>query len=369
MSNSNLSARSVVVLLAAFGLAVVGCETLLNRTSDATLLLTLTFWTMFAQGAVALCAIGELSKGLWLKPVKRDLYSFYPMIFLMAFLFLLMGMRMSIYGWSTTHPIGWLDTRFFLIRNFVVLLVTGWVARQLAMASMKDDPKKNTYAVYYVLLWVVSQSLIAYDWIMTLEYPFINTLFGPHFFVQSLIMGLLINVFVIFFRSLRRETGLTETLRDTGKMLFGFSFMWGGFVFTQYLVIWYGNVPEEVAFVLKRVDPSPYWGLSRVALGAVFGIPFLALLSRKLKTIPIGMVLVACSSWIGIFVEKVILITPVVPVNYLVVAIEYALMLALAVLVYRARNSFMPQYVLDPSGAGGGGADDRPGDLAAAHRH
>lgn len=365
MSNDRLNPRNLVVLLVVFGGAVAGCEMLLNHASDGTLLLTLTFWTMFAQGAVALAAVGELSKGVWMIPVKRDLYSFYPLIFVVAALFPLLGTRIDIYQWNSTHPIGWLDARFFIIRNFAVLLVSGWVGMLLARASMRNDAKKNTYAVYFIILWVVSQSLVAFDWIMSLEYPFINTLFGGHFFVQSLIMGLLINVFIIFFKTRAGDKTLTETLRDTGKMLFAFSFMWGGFVFTQYLVIWYGNIPEEVAFVLKRVDPSPYWGLSRVALGAVFGIPFLALLSRKLKTIPFGMVLVACSSWFGMFVEKLILITPVVPVNSLVVALEFALMLVLAVLVYRARNSFMPEHAAGAAAGGRGGHE--AGDLATAH--
>jgi hypothetical protein len=130
-------------------------------------------------------------------------------------------------------------------------------------------------------------------------------------------------------------------------MMFGFSFLWGGFLFAQYLTIWYGNIPEEVAYIMKRVDPSPYWGLSRVALTLIFAIPFLALLSRKLKTVPTLMFLVAASSSAGLFLEKFILITPVVPVSLPVVAVESVLMLLLVVLVYRNRDSFMPHMVTD----------------------
>jgi hypothetical protein len=158
-------------------------------------------------------------------------------------------------------------------------------------------------------------------------------------------MGLMFSAIIIFFRTRGGVTGLTETLRDTGKMMFGFSFLWGGFLFAQYLTIWYGNIPEEVAYIMKRVDPAPYWGLSRVAITLIFAVPFLALLSRKLKTVPVLMLLVSMSAAIGLFLEKFILITPVVPVNPVVVAAEFVLMLVLVILVYRGRDSFMSQLV------------------------
>jgi hypothetical protein len=355
MNNQPLNPRNLIVLFIVFGAAIVALETLVHRTPDGTLLLTLTFWTMAVQGAVALVAVGEVTKGLWLIPIKRELLSMYPLILFMALLYLLMGMRMDIYPW-TAHPNAWLNARFFIVRNFAVMMLTFWVAHLLASAVLRGDPKKNTYGVVYILLFVTSQSLVAFDWIMSLEYPWISTLFGGHFFIQSFLMGLLLSAFVIFFRTRAGITGLTETLRDTGKMMFGFSFMWGGFLFAQYLVIWYGNIPEEVSYVLKRVDPSPYWGLSRVALTMIFAIPFLALLSRKLKTIPPLMALVATSSAVGLFVEKIILITPVVPVSPVVVAIEFVAMIALVVLVFRGRDSFLPQLVTGSSGTAAGRA-------------
>jgi hypothetical protein len=268
----------------------------------------------------------------------------YPLILFMALLYLLMGMRMDIYNW-TEHPNAWLNTRFFIGRNFVVMLLTFWIAHLLARAVMRDDPKKNMYAVLYILAFVTSESLIAFDWIMSLEYPWISTLFGGHFFIQSFLMGLMFLAYVILFRTRAGVTGLSETLRDTSKMIFAFSFLWGGFLFAQYLTIWYGNIPEEVDYILKRVDPSPYWGLSRVAMTMIFAIPFLALLSRKIKIMPGPMALVATSSAIGLIVEKVILITPVVPIDPIVVTMEFIAMLALFVLVFRVRDSFMPQAV------------------------
>ena len=357
--------RNVVTLFAGFAAAIVGVELLLNRGGDnGAFLLTLTWFTMLVQGCIALAAVGEAAKGLWLIPVKRDLLSFYPLLFFIAFLYLFSMARMDIYAW-TEDPNRWLNVNFFVIRNFVLLLIVAMVGRALAHAVMTDNPKRVTYAVYYLLLFVTSQSLVAFDWIMSLEFPFISTLFGGYFFIQSFLMGLLTLAVVIFFRTRRGDTGLRETLRDTGKMVFSFCFLWGGFFFAQYLTIWYGNIPEEVDYVLKRVGPSPYWGLSRAVLAMLFVIPFITLLSRQFKVFPPGMFVIALVVFGGILLEKVVLIMPVVPINPVASALELGLMVALFVLVYRTRESFMPQEVRAPAAAAGGAV--APGELHSSH--
>jgi hypothetical protein len=326
--------------------------------------MTLTFWAMLVQGCVALAAIGEVAKGLWLIPIKRELLSTYPLLLLLPLLYLVMGTRMNIYAW-TEHPTVWLNVQFFMIRHVVLMLLIFWVARLLAHAVMKGSPAKNTYAVIYLALWVTSQSLIAFDWIMSLEYPWISTLLGGYFFVQSLLMGLIVSVFIIFFRKRAGAANLTETLRDCGKMILSFCFMWGGFFFAQYLVIWYGNIPEEVAYVLKRVDPAPYWGLSRAVLLMMFVIPFVSLLSRPLKTNPRGMITVSAIVLGGIAVHLFVFIAPVVPVALLRVVAASVLMTALVVTLIINRDSFMPQLVTGT--AEQREAAERAGDLASVH--
>ena len=344
--------RNVLMLFIVFGAAIVAAELLLNRGPDnGTFLLVLTFFTMIVQGCIALAAVAEVAKGLWLIPVKRDLLSLYPLLFFLALIYPLFAMRMDIYAWME-HPTAWLNIQFFVIRNFVVLLLVAWMGRLLARAAMAGSSNKNTYGVLYILLFVTSQSLVAFDWVMSLEYPWISTLFGGYFFIQAFLLGLLTTSFIILFRTRAGDTGLTETLRDTAKMMFGFCFLWGGFFFAQYITIWYGNIPEEVDYIFKRVDPAPFWGLSRAVLAMIFIIPFVSLLSRKIKVFPPGMVIVSTIAAAGIFLEKIVLITPVVPVNPIATAVELVLMLALLVLVYRARESYMPQQVMDVGAAG-----------------
>jgi len=322
--------------------AIAAIELFFNRVPDGTLLVIMTYWSMVIQGCVALVAAGILTKGIWLVPVRRDLLAVHPLLLMMAIMFLVFGVKMEIYPWAAQDHL-WLSKNFFMIRNAVVLFLMWAVARPMSAAIMAgNDARRSKLAVLYMLLFVTAQSLIAFDWIMSLEYPWINTLLGPFIFVQSFMQGLIVTVFIIYFRNRAGEGLLTQTLTDTGKMIFGFSFMWGGFLFTQYLVIWYGNIPEEVLPLLERVSPSPYYGLSRVVAAMLFFLPFLTLLSRKVKFFSGWMSVIGLMILAGHLIEILILVIPVVPVNPLYLVIEFVIMALVTGLWLRNRNSFMP---------------------------
>ncbi|MCZ6765677.1 MAG: hypothetical protein O7D32_01965 [bacterium] len=339
-----MGGRNATMMVVIAAVVIAGIELVANRASEGTLLLTLTFFTAVAQGCIVVVAIGVVAKGHWIKPVRRDLLAVYPALLLIAFLWLFMWTKLDIYRWTDT-PTAYMNGSFFILRNFVVLLVSFWLARQMAKKLEKGDSAASTYAGVYIFVWVICQSLIAFDWIMSLEYPFISTLFGGYFFVQSLLLGLTVSAWIIFFRRLAGARGLTETLRDTGKMMFSFSFMWAGFGFTQYLVIWYGNLPEEVAYVLRRVDPSPYWGLYRVVFFSVFVIPFVTLVFRKTKTFGPVMIFIALLIECGLMLEKILMITPITHINPALAVIEAIVMITTLAVLIRNRDIIVSQLV------------------------
>jgi hypothetical protein len=327
------------VWLGAVVAAAAALEIFVRRAPDATFLVALTFFTMVVQGCVALGAVGELTKGVWLFPVRGQLFAVYPLLLVAALLSLVLGVEMRIYPWTEAHPSIWLDERFFLIRNFIVHLAAFLAARKLVLAVRRGSERKNRWAGVYIALFIVAQSFVAFDWIMPLEYPWVSTLLGGFFFIESFLMGLAVTAFVLLFRMRRPGHGLTESLRDTSMMMFGFSVMWVGFFFAQFLVIWYGNIPEEVAVVLERVRRPPYAGLSRAVLFLVWVIPFIVLLSRPLKTVPPVMAGVASLILAGLFIEKIVLVLPVAGVNPVALAAETLLLLApVALLVARAES-------------------------------
>jgi len=338
-STRNLIAAAVVVTAVA---AVL--ELLVRRDPDASLLVALTFFTMIVQGCVALVATAELAKGIWFIPIKRELLGVYPLLLVSAALSLALGAKTGIYPWSE-HQNGWLNTGFFVIRNFVVLVASYLGAHKLAGAIRTQSPNKNRWAGLYIALYIVSQSFIAFDWIMTLEYPWVSTLLGGFFFVESVLMALAVAAFVLFFRMRTAGHGLTETLRDTAKMMFGFSVMWVGFFFAQFLVIWYGNIPEEVGFVLTRFNEPPWAGLSRAVLFLVWVIPFAVLLSRPLKTVPAAMAAVAGLILSGLFIEKLVLVLPAAKVSPGALAFETLLLLGLLAFFLASADRLLPQQV------------------------
>ena len=354
MSKPSLSARNLVFAAFIVGAVVASVELFLRRTADATFLVALTYTTAVVEGCVALAATGELAKGVWLVPIKRELYSVYPLLLVVALLSLLLGAKIEIYGWSE-RPNGWLNVRFFLARNFVVLFLTFLTARKLVTAVSRGSPHKNRYAAFYIALFIVSQSLVAFDWIMSLEYPWVSTLLGGYFFNESFLIGLAAATFILFFRMRDSSHRLTETLRDTAKMMFAFSVVWVGFFFAQFLVIWYGNIPEEVGYVFTRVKQPPYAGLSRAVLFSVWVIPFVVLLSRPLKTVAPVMAGVAALIAAGLFIEKLVLVLPVARVSPPALAIEVALLLSLVGLFIAGRDSIVPQRVTDTGGSEAGG--------------
>jgi hypothetical protein len=351
---TRLDSRTRNLLAAAVaGTAVVAAvELFARRAPDASLLVSLTFFTMIVQGCVALVATAELAKGIWLIPIKRDLLGVYPLILVAAALSLVLGAKTGIYPWSE-HENGWLNTRLFVIRNFVVLVATYLGARKLSTAIRTQSPNKNRWAGLYIALYIVSQSFVAFDWIMTLEYPWVSTLLGGFFFVESVLMALAVSALVLFFRMRAPGHGLTETLRDTSKMMFGFSVMWVGFFFAQFLVIWYGNIPEEVGFVLTRFETSPWSGLSRAVLFLVWVVPFVVLLSRPLKTVPVAMAGVAGLILSGLFVEKLVLVLPAAKVSPGAVAFETIVLAGLIALFLASADRIAPQQV---AGTGSGGS-------------
>ncbi len=301
--------------------------------SGGALLLSLVFWVSVVEGCVALVAGAELSNAKWILPLKRGLLSVYPLLLFFAFLFLLIWPQMDLYSW-TKEPGLWLNKGFFVTRSFVLLLLAFFVARMFARESLAGGSKKNLFAVIYLLVFVTSQSLIAFDWIMSLEQPWFSTLFGGYFFVEAFYAAIAISIIIYIFYA-RKAAGSEETLRDAAKMLFGFSLLWAGLFYAQYLVIWYGHLPEETGYLIKRIFP-PYAFISKVILALLFILPFIGLLSRKLKTVPVVTGVLSLCVLVGIFLERFLFIVPVVEMNIAIIVVEF---LALAILFFATIGS------------------------------
>jgi hypothetical protein len=200
--------------------------------------------------------------------------------------------------------------------------VTGWrrnVFDRIAgdYTGTPEQVARNTgrLAVLSPLLLVVyvyGLTLIAFDLIMSLAPYWVSTLFGAFFFMGAFLTGLTtLGLMMVYWRSrlgLHAVIG-TQQFHDLGKLIFGFSVFWAYLMFSQVLVIWYGNLREETSFVFARL-----WGewrpISVLVLLMVFLIPFWGLIWVKSKTTPFTFALFATISICGIWLERFLLIQP-----------------------------------------------------------
>ncbi len=309
---------------------------------NGSLLMTLLFWTAVIEGCIAVAAVCEVVHARWFRSVRRELLSVTPMLYLICLLFLLLIPRMDLYPWTGGNGVGiWLNKPFFILRNLAALLLTAWSGRRFTVRSIRNDEKRERAAVVYLFFFVLSQTLIAFDWVMSLEYPWYSTLFGAYFFVEALYVGLAVSGILLSLLHGRAHDKdwkrLRESLRDVATLLFGFSILWGGLCFTQFLVIWYGNIPEEVGFLVERVTTSPLREMSYLVVFAFFLVPFLVLLPRRVKKNPWIVSLVSLSILIGLIIERAIFLRPLIPVGTDFFLTELTAILVL--LFFRVRTS------------------------------
>jgi len=263
---------------------------------------------------------------------------------LIAILFLFMSRQMNIYHWTGEKNDFWFNEWSFIIRNFILLVASFILAWKFAKESIIESEKKNLWAALYILSFVISQSMIGFDWVMSLEYPWISTLFGGYFFIESTYLGLATAaVFCLFLLrkpSPENSDQAKKTLKDVATFMFGFSLFWAGMFFAQFLTIWYGNIPEEVMFTTKRMTSSTLKFMSQYILGALFFVPFIVLLSRRIKSIPIGIALIALVVMSGVFVERLFFLMPNVTINAVITGIEMLMMFVLFIFTVGSRDRF-----------------------------
>ena len=156
-------------------------------------------------------------------------------------------------------------------------------------------------------------SLLAFDLIMSLDPHWYSTLFGAYYFMSSFYIALS----ALYLLSLisRKALGLQETihshhLHDLGKLVFAFCVFTGYLFYTQFLVIWYGNLPEETRYVILRVKLTPWEPVAWTILVMIFIIPFVFLLSRKIKMKPLPMMILSGVILAGMWLERFILVAP-----------------------------------------------------------
>lgn len=189
----------------------------------------------------------------------------------------------------------WLSKNFFYGRMPIYVLV--WIAlgMWLLRTSTSQDESKDVNttrtmaqaSTVGLILFALSLTGAAFDWIMSLDPTWYSTIFGVCFFAGSAVAGLA--TLVVVLTSMRDSGILTreitvEHYHDIGKLMFGFMCFWAYVSFSQFMLIWYASIPEETTFFHHRWDgEGPWKTMSLLIVFFHFAVPFIGIMSRNVK--------------------------------------------------------------------------------------
>jgi len=232
--------------------------------------------------------------------------------------------------------------------TFVIWTFCAWWLRRLSLGQDRDPAgsltyhhRLNTAAAVFVVLFAPSFTCTAYDWLISLEPHWFSTMFAVYVFAGTFVQG--IAAVALMTVGLHRNGLLGDAagerqLHDLGKMLFAFSTFWAYIWVSQYLLIWYGNIPEEITYYARRTE-GPWLVLFALNFVINWVLPFTVLLSAKAKCKPRVLAVVAASLLVGHWLDLYLMImparepTPVAGIYEVAIAAGY---LALAYLVVGA---------------------------------
>jgi Ni/Fe-hydrogenase subunit HybB-like protein len=347
------------------------------------------YWAGLAQAGVVLAALVQITRGRWGGAVVR--LGLLQAAFLPVTIVLYFGIALgagSLLPW-VAHPVEgkewWLNLPFFLVRDALALIALcvasvafayltvrpeagilreagvghypAWLTRGWRGADAERERSRQILAwlaPLLVFLYCIVYTLVGFDMVMTLDPHWYSNLFGAYFFITTMYMGLaaLIVAAAVVRRRLRLEAHFTsKQFHDLGMLLFGFCLLSADFLWSQFLVIWYGDLPEEIGFVLRRVRRQPdsiWWAFSYFVLLGGFVIPFVILINRRVKQIPTTLAAIALLVLVVGFCERLLMVLPslhtepdyTIPVGVIegAISIGYAGLYGLA-LLWALRNA------------------------------
>jgi hypothetical protein len=273
------------------------------------------FWVGIALGCLALLMIHHLAGGRWGFVIQRPLEAGVRTLPLLALLFLpiLFGLK-DLYLWARPEAVAaeallrhkqlYLNAPAFLFRAVVYFAVWIGAGAILTMLSGRRDQGIDTLPLTRrmqvlsgpgLLLYGATASFAAIDWGMSLEPMWFSSIYGVVFIVGQGLAALafvIVTVVLLSDRPPLRDAITPQQFHDLGNFLLAFVMLWAYIAFSQFLIIWSGNLPEEIPWYLHRMRGG--WGfLAALLIAFHFIVPFLLLLSRSTKRRAKVLILVA----------------------------------------------------------------------------
>lgn len=302
----------------------------------ASLLQNSVYFLLVVNAAMFFICATTLAWGGWqmsFRRVTEAISTCVPVLGVIALVILMVlvfGGNHVLYHWTDAHHVqedpillaksGFLNKPFFAI--WTVITIVGWwlLGKKMRSLSRSIDDRRlsieegkkyiwnNTVwaAVYAVLFALTVLSSIPWLWLMSIDAHWYSTMYSWYTFASSFVAGVaLITIFVVYLKNNGYlELTTKEHLHDLGKFMFAFSIFWTYLWFSQFMLIWYANIPEETVYFKQRLQ-GPYRGIFFLNLIINFLAPLLILMKRASKrnygTITMMAVLILFGHWLDFY--------------------------------------------------------------------
>jgi len=288
------------------------------------------YFLSLALGGAFFMALQSITQSGWSAAFRRIPEAMMAYIPFAAIFFLLLGFGIhDLYHWSHSdtvandsllqHKSVFLNVPFFMVRMIICFVL--WIAltRLLRRNSLLEDlagpdavislfSGSELYSKIFIFIFAVTFSLSAFDWIMSIDVHWYSTIFALKNLVASFLHGVSILTLIIFILYTRGYFPFLNKfhLHDFARYIFMLSIVWGYFWFAQFMIIWYGNIPEETVYYYVRWEEG--WKvLFFLEIILNWAIPFLILLpvktSRNMMLISVVILFLIIGQYIDLFVQ------------------------------------------------------------------
>ena len=291
-----------------------------------TYLVSFAFFLAISLGALFFVLLQHCTRAGWSVVIRRVSEAVASNVWVMALLAIPVVYGIPhLYHWADAGAIahdpllaakaGYLNPTFFVVRLVIYFLIWGGMASFLHRTSVAQDAsgdplltlKMERLSPPGMLLFALTINFAAFDLLMSLDPHWFSTIFGVYYFSVAIVAFLAVMPKILYalqMRGVLPNAITVEHYHDIGKLLFGFLVFWAYIAFSQYMLIWYANIPEETEWFLKRQTG----GWATVSLILIFGhfvLPFVLLVSRKIKRRPLLLAItggyVAAMVWIDVY--------------------------------------------------------------------
>ncbi len=295
--------------------------------------------SVFAVFFIAMQYVSEAAWSIVVKRVPEAIISFLPISGIIMLIIMVSGAMHfggnHIYHWMAEGIMdpdsenydaiiagkeAFLNTSFFLGRSVIYIL--GWIyfGRKLKQLSLSEDQhgglsyynKGIKTSAWFMVFFAVTSATASWDWIMSIDTHWFSTLFGWYVFSEWAAIGFAtILLITLYLKRLGYLENVNDShIHDLGKWVFAFSLVWTYMWFSQFMLIWYSNIPEEVTYFTARLEVDNYRFLFWFSMIINFVVPVVLLMSRDAKRHNGTLIIVSIIILIGHWINSYLLVAP-----------------------------------------------------------